>query len=125
MDFEWADMRHYAAFASALVFIAAFSVLVVAPKLESGVGDLGASAIMVVLIALVIFVAGLNRNRDRRIANTERMVKALYDHFGLGGGPAGRVDGAGGDSGAGGDGRGRNGISEGRGTKGTESRNGG
>ena len=56
---------------------------------------------------------------ERRFADTERMVQALYDHFRLG-------DRVGGDSGgSGGDGRGRNDTSEGKGAKGAESRNGG
>ena len=75
---------------------------------------------------------GRDGDMDRRIANIERMVKALYDHHELGGSPAGRAGGAGGDSGGNrGDGRGRNGTSSGGasegnpGTKGVASCNGG
>ena len=42
---------------------------------------------------------GRDGDMDRRIANIERMVKALYDYFGHGGGGhAGRAGGGGGDT---------------------------
>ena len=135
MDFEWADMIHYAVVAAVVVSIVIVVTVVVKPWLGDE-KDLESSAIMGALIALAIVFSGVIKDRrnpnTRRIANIERMVKALYDYYGLGGSPAGRAGGVGGDSGgSGGDGRGRSstssgGVSEGDpGTKGGESRNGG
>ena len=113
-------MLHYGILAAVLVSIVVVVTVVVKPGLGDEEGDLEASAIMGALIALAIVFSGLIKDRrnpnTRRIANTERMVKALYDHFGLGGSPAGRVGGVGGGSG---------GVPEGKGTKETKSPKGG
>lgn len=96
MDFEWADIGLFTMAAAVLVIITIVSVVVVGELLGSGVEVLGAPAIMGVLTALAVLFVGMFK--DRRTANMERMIKAMYDHFKLGGGgPAGRVGGGSGN----------------------------
>ena len=89
MSIDWADIGYYTLMAGVLVSIVVIVVEFVRPGLGDEYKDLGSSIMVGVLIALAVVFMGMIRNR--RTANTERMVKALYDHFGLGdvGAPSG------------------------------------
>ena len=106
MGIDRADLWYYALLAGVMVAIVFIVVEFIRPALGDEYKDMGSSIIVGVLIALAVVFMGMIRNR--RAANTERMVKALYDHFGLGddGAPSGgRCDkcGRGGSSSGGGD----------------------
>lgn len=99
MDFEAAKIYHYVGLTIAVVVI----VVGVDSIKEAGwLNEFGATTMTSTLIVLAVVFSGLIRDRSdantERIANIERMVKALYDYFGLGGGggPAGRAGGGGG-----------------------------
>ncbi len=72
---------HFILLGSAIVGIHFIGLLVIWPTLDPEIADFGAASIMGALIVLVVAI--WSTMRDRRIANIERMVKALYDRSGL------------------------------------------
>lgn len=81
MDIDQADIRDYAILAGVFVFIAVVVEVFVWHSLGEESRDRGSSIMVGLLIALAVVFMGMMRNR--RTANIERMVRALYDHFGL------------------------------------------
>lgn len=72
---------YFIALGSIIVSIHFIGLHVIWPILDPKVADFGASTFTGTLIVLaVVFWSTM---RDRRIANIERMVKALYDRSGL------------------------------------------
>ena len=96
-------MIHYALLACALVFINVAAMLGVRPNLPSADADFGTAAIIGVLIVLVLAMWAMLR--ESRRDDAAHMIKALYDHFGLGGSRTKSREGDGGSL-EGGDGRG-------------------
>lgn len=74
--------------AAAVTSTTAIGLLVIWPALNSEAADLGTALITAVLISLEIALWGTMRDRDT--ADIKRMVKALYDHYDLGGNSGGR-----------------------------------
>ena len=83
-----AAVLHFILLGSAIVGIHFIGLLIIWPMLDPEIADFGAASIMGALIVLVVAI--WSTMRDRRIANIERMVKALYDRAGLDGGNGGR-----------------------------------
>lgn len=77
---------HFVLLVAAVTIIVVIGELAIRPMLSDDQADVGTSAITGALIVMVVGLWGIMR--ERRIDNIERMVKALYDHHGLGGGSA-------------------------------------
>lgn len=110
MGIDPADLWYYALAAAIFTAIVFVTIALVGPTMNEEHRDEATSTMIGVLIALAVVFLGLIRNR--RNAKIERMVEALYDHFGLGGDQAGgRCDKCG---------RGGGGVPRGVGSDGTD-----